>query len=162
MISRADIGDAVDISVRLTDPVGRSTESLATINPGHILPAPMLGDFVLKKSIVPPGSSLTWTSTTPLIPGAYLQRVIVARPPIRFGTFTIPQPAISLQMALSDVPLDEPGPVPAGSDPLRVRRMPGPGPNFVYYAFVRVPFTQIIVRQTSVDGRIAEHSESPV
>jgi len=162
LIRRADIGDAVDISVRLTDPVGRSAESLATINPGHILPDPVLGNFVLRRSIVPPGSSLTWTSTTPLIPGAYLQRVTVARPPLRFGNFTIPQPAISLQMALSDVPLDEPGPVPAGSDPLRVRRMPGAGPDFVYYAFVRVPFTQIIVRQTSIDGRIAEHSQLPI
>jgi hypothetical protein len=39
--------------------------------------------------------------------------------------------------------------------------MPGPGPNYSYYAFVRVPFTQISVRLTSADGRVAEHVQLP-
>ena len=73
----------------------------------------------------------------------------------------IPQPPITIEMSLADVPLDEPGPVPAGNDPLRVRRMPGAGPEFKYYAFVRVPFTQITVRLTSPDGRVAQHVQSP-
>ena len=59
------------------------------------------------------------------------------------------------------MPLDEPGPVPPGADPLRVRRMPGAGPKFSYYAFVRVAFTQIIVHLGSPDGRSANYVQLP-
>lgn len=157
MIRRANINDGVDITVRFTDPLGRSSESLATIHPGHILPDPVLTDFVLKQLLTPPGLALSWASTTPIDPGIYTLMVTVQRPPIHIFNLTIPQPPITLHMALSDVPLDEPGPIPAGNDPLRVRRMPGQGPNFEYYAFVRVPFTQIVVRIEAPDGRFAQH-----
>ena len=162
LIRRANINDAVEISVRITDPVGRSSESLATIEPGHILPDPVITNPVLKKSTTPPGVQLNWSSSTPIDPGVYILRVTVFRPPLRaFGNVRIPQPPISIQMALSDVSLDEPGRVPAGTDPLRVRRMPGAGPDFSYYAFVRVAFTQIAVRVTAPDGRMAEHVQFP-
>ena len=64
-------------------------------------------------------------------------------------------------MSLATVSMDEPGPVPFGADPLRIRRMPGAGPKYTYYAFVRVSFTQIIVRLSSPDGRFAEHIQLP-
>jgi len=85
----------------------------------------------------------------------------VNQPPRLIGSFRIPQPPIIQQMSLATVPMDEPGPVPLGADPLRVRRMPGAGPKYTYYAFVRVSFTQIILRLSSPDGRFAEHIQLP-
>ena len=161
LVHRADVDDAVEISVRITDPVGRSTESLAMIKAGPILPDPVITQQVIKMNAPPPGAQLNWSSSTPLDPGVYLLRVIVSRPPLRLGTRLIRLPPISLQMALSDVPLDEPGPVPAGVDLLRVRRMPGAGPEFAYYAFVRIAFTQITVRLTAPDGRVAQIVQLP-
>ncbi len=161
IIRRNDINDGVEVSVRITDPIGRSSESLASIGPGHILPDPVLTDFLLQQSVAPPGVTLNWASTTPLDPAVYTLMVTVMRPPIKIFNIAIPLPPIVQQMALSDVPLDEPGPVPSGADPLRIRRFSGSGPNYNYYAFVRVPFTQIIVRLTSPDGRIAQHAQLP-
>jgi hypothetical protein len=154
IVRRADVNDAVQLSVRITDPLGRTSESLAMIAPGHILPDPVLADFVLKQSVSPPGWMLGWVSDTPLDTGPYTLRVTVNRIPIAL-------PPVMLQMALADVPLDEPGPVPPGVDPLRVRRMPGAGPKFSYYAFVRVPFSQIRVRLSSPDGRFVQHIQLP-
>ncbi len=161
IIRRAALADAVDVSVRITDPIGRTSESLGRIESGHILPDPEINTVSLQQVPAPPGWQLNWSSSTPITPGAYTLRVTVSRPPIQFGGIRLPRPAVSLQLALSDVPLDEPGPVPTGTDPLRVRRMPGPGPNFSYYAFVRVAFTRIAVRITSPDGRAAEHVQLP-
>ena len=161
IVRRAALTDAVDVSVRITDPIGRTSESLGRIESGHILPDPEINSVSLQQVPTPPGWQLNWSSSTPTTPGGYTLRVTVSRPPIQFGGIRLPRPAVSLQLALSDVPLDEPGPVPAGTDPLRVRRMPGPGPNFSYYAFVRVTFTRIAVRITSPDGRVAEHVQLP-
>lgn len=161
LIRRIDVKDAIEISVRMTDPVGRSTESLAAIEAGPLLPDPVLTKPVLKMNAPPPGAQLIWSSSTPLYPGLYTLLVMVSRPPIRIGSRVIPVPPISLQMALSDVPLDEPGPVPGGSDPVRVRRMPGGGPEFGYYAFVRIVFTQITVRLTAPDGRATQIVQLP-
>jgi hypothetical protein len=163
IVRRANVNDAVELTVRITDPLGRTSQSLATIEAGHILPDPVLTDFVLKPSVNPPGNTLGWSSDTPLDIGPYTLRVRVNRPPRRLfpNGPLIPQPPITIEMSLADVPLDEPGPVPAGNDPLRVRRMPGAGPDFKYYAFVRVPFTSITVRLMSPDGRVAQHVQSP-
>jgi hypothetical protein len=161
MIRRTDVNDAVEISVRVTDPIGRSTESLATIKSGPLLPDPVITNPVIQMNAPPPGAQLNWSSSTPIDPGLYILRVTVARPPRRLGHWFFPLPPISLQMALSDVPLDEPGPVPSGIDPLRVRRMPGTGPEFAYYAFVRTAFTQITVRLTAADGRVAQIVQLP-
>ena len=160
-IHRATINDALEISVRITDPVGRSTESLAMVKAGPLLPDPVLTNPAILMNAPPPGAQLNWSSSTPIGPGAYTLRVTVGRPPRRLGNRRIPQPPISLQMALSDVPLDEPGPVPPGADPLRVRRLPGAGPDFAYYAFVRIAFTQITVRLTAPDGRVAQIVQLP-
>ena len=161
LICRADVNDAVEISVRITDPIGRSTETLATIKAGALLPDPVITNPVLTLTAQPPGAQLNWSSSTPLNPGVYILRVTVARPPRRVGFRFFALPPISLQMALSDVPLDEPGPVPAGLDPLRVRRMRGAGPNFSYYVYVRIAFTQITVRLTAPDGRVAQIVQLP-
>jgi hypothetical protein len=163
MVRRADVNDAVQLTVRITDPLGRTSEALATIQSGPILPDPVLSDFVLKTSVTPPGRLLEWVSATPLDMGPYTLWVRVNRPPRRLfpNGPLVPQPPITVEMALDDVPLDEPGPVPAGIDPLRVRRMLGAGRQFSYYAFVRVPFTQITVRLTSPDGRVAQHVQLP-
>ena len=160
-IRRATINDALEISVRITDPLGRSTESLAMVKAGPLLPDPVLTNQAITMNAPPPGAQFDWSSSTPIDPGVYTLRVIVARPPRRLGPRFIPLPPISLQMALSDVPLDEPGPVPAGADPLRLRRMPGTGPDFAYYAFVRIAFTQITVRLTAPDGRVAQIVQLP-
>ena len=163
IVRRAAVSDVVKFSVRITDPLGRTSEQLATIAAGPILPKPVLENFVLTTSVAPPGKMLTWFSSSPLTEsdaGAYTLRVTVIRPKKQlfppFGPF-VPQPPITLELGLDDVPLDEPGPVPAGVDPLRVRRNPGAGPNFSYYAFCRVPATQFIVRLTSPDGQFVEH-----
>lgn len=163
IVRRADADDAVQLAVRITDPLGRTSEALATIQSGPILPDPELSNVVLTTSITPPGRLLEWMSLTPLGIGPYTLRVRVNRPPRPLfpGGRPMPQPPITIEMSLDDVPLDEPGPVPPGSDPLRVRRRSGAGPEFNYYAFVRVPFTQITVRLTSPDGRVAQHTQLP-
>ena len=161
IVRRAALTHAVEVSVRITDPIGRTSESLAVIASGHILPDPEITSVSLQTAPAPPGWQLSWASATPITPGVYTLRVTVNRPPVQIGPWRLPRPAVTQQMALSDVPLDESGPVPPGTDPLRVRRMPGPGPNHAYYAFVRVPFTQIVVRITSPDGRVAEHVQLP-
>jgi len=159
IIRRASVSDAVQVSVRITDPLGRTRESFAEIEAGNVLPDPVLENFVLKSSISPPGQMLQWTSDTPLDIGPYTLRVAVARPPVILfpNTIGVPRPFIVEERELADVPLDEPGPIPAGTDPLRVRRLSGPGPLHTYYAFVRVPFTQIQVRLTAPDGRSTQH-----
>ena len=161
LIRRADVNDALEISVRITDPVGRSSEALAMVKAGPLLPDPVLANQSITMNAPPPGAQFNWSSSTPIDPGVYTLRVTIARPPRRLGPRLIPLPPISLQMALSDVPLDEPGPVPAGVDPLRLRRMAGVGPDFTYYAFVRIAFTQITVRLSAPDGRVAELFQLP-
>jgi len=163
IVQRADVSDAVQLAVRITDPLGRTSEALGTIQPGSMVPDPVLSGFVLKTSVSPSGRLLEWVSPSPLDVGPYTLRVRVLRPPQPLFPNGRPVflPPITLEMALADVPLDEPGPVPGGTDLLRVRRMPGAGPQFSYYAFVRVPFTQIIVRLTSPDGRVAQHIQLP-
>ena len=152
-------------AIRITDPLGRVSEQLVTIAPGPVLPEPVLENFVVTPSVTPPGVMVSWTSDAPIEvgdAGAYQLRVTVLRPPKQLfpplGPF-VPQPPMVLEMGLDDVPLDEPGPVPPGGDPLRVRRMPGSGPVHSYYAFSRVPATAVVVRQAGPDGRVAEHSQ---
>jgi hypothetical protein len=164
LLRRVSVNDAVEFAVRLTDPVGRTSERLAAIPAGPILPPPVLEDFVLKTSVTPPGTMLLWSSDAPMEvfeAGAYTLRVTAMRPPRRLFPLgpLVSQPPLILEMGLNDVPLDEPGPVPPGADPLRVRRNPGPGPKFSYYAFCRVPVTRFIVRLTSPDGSVAEHTQ---
>ncbi len=163
IIRRADVNDAVQFSVRITDPLGRSSEQRTTIKPGSVLPLPVLEGFVLTASVAPPGTMLSWFTDAPLDAGdagSYILRVTAIRPPKQIfppiGPF-IPQPPITIELGLGDIALDEPGPVPAGVDPLRVRRNSGAGPKFSYYAFCRVPVKQFVVRLTSPDGHFAEH-----
>lgn len=162
LLRRSSINDKIEFAVRLTDPLGRTSERLLTIAPGPVLPDPHLTNFVLTSSSAPPGIILSWSSDAPLDlfeSGAYRLRVTVRRPKRRLflgGPFIQPPPLI-VEMGLPDIPLDEPGPVPPGGDPLRLRRMPGPGPVFTYYAFCRTPAVQFTVRLTSPDGRTAEH-----
>jgi hypothetical protein len=163
ILRRAAVNDAVQLAVRITDPLGRSSEALATIASGPVLPDPVLSNFVSKTSVTPPGQQLEWVSPTPAEKGVYTLEVRVNRPPRQLSPNgpLVPQSPIAVEMALDDIPLDEAGPVPGGVDPLRVRRIPGVGPLFSYYAFVRVPFTQIIVRLTAPDGRVAQHIQLP-
>lgn len=168
IVRRAAVTDAVQFSVQITDPMGRTSEQLATVAAGPILPDPVLQNFGLSTLITPPGRLLEWTSDTPLSAGdagSYALRVVVTRPPKQLfppiGPF-VPQPPIVIELGLDDVPLDEPGPLTAGADPVRVRRNPGAGPSFSYYAFCRVPVKQFLVRLTAPDGRFVEHVESVI
>jgi hypothetical protein len=162
ILRRADINDSIQVSIRITDPLGRASEALATVNPGSILPDPVLSNFVQKKSLAPPGVTIGWASDTPLDPPVYSITVTVSQPPKKIGNIFVRQPNITQTLPLASVPLDEPGPVPPGVDPLRVRRMPGPGPKFNYYAFIRVPFTQVLVKLSAPDGRSTQHIEVPL
>jgi hypothetical protein len=165
IVRRAAVSDALQFSVQIIDPLGRSSEQLATIAAGPILPDPVLQNFALSTLTAPVGRLLGWTSDAPLTAGdagSYTLRVTIVRPPRQLfppiGPF-IPQPPITIELGLDDVPLDEPGPLTPGADPLRVRRNSGAGPTFSYYAFCRVPVKQFIVRLTAPDGRFAEHVE---
>lgn len=158
IVRRTDINQAVEVSMRIIDPLRRAAESLATIAPGHILPDPVLDDFELITTVVPAGQMLRWTSSNPIDLSAYTLRVTIFRGPFIDGGIFI-RPTFSQQFLLSDVRLEEPGPVPPGTDPLRVRRIPGEGPSYQYYAFVRVPFSRIQVRLSSTDGRTTQHTE---
>lgn len=158
VLRRLSPDDAVQVIIRLTDPLGRSSERLVGIPSGPILPAPDLSNFVLTNSTNPAGKMLTWNSDSPYAlndPSPYVLRVTAfRRSNFPFITLT----PVTFQMPLPGVPLDEPGPVPPGTDQLRVRRVPGASVTQGYYAFCRVAVTRFVVRLTSPDGRVAEET----
>ncbi len=157
LIRRASVNDAMQVIVRLSDPLGRSSESLVSIAPGPVLPVPDLTDFVVSPSINPPGTMLTWKSKAPYAmwdPAPYVLRVTAAKPFL----MKFPPPPVTIEMPLPDVPPDEPGPVPAGNDPLRVRRFASPGEQQDYYAFCRVTVARFVVRLTAPDSRFVEQT----
>lgn len=163
LIRRTDVNHRVQVMVRITDPLGRTSEKFVTVEPGPVLPPPNLGGFSIVKSLNPPGVQLNFTSSSPIkepAAGDYKLRVTVVRPkpPNQF----VPPPPIIVEMGLDDVPPDEPGPIPPGADPVRVRRNKGPVNPASYYVFSRVAVSKFIVRLTSPDGRSVEHTEQVV
>lgn len=158
VLRRLSPGDAVQVIIQLTDPLGRSSERLVSIPSGPILPAPNLNNFVLTNSTTPTGKLLTWDSDAPYTlsdPTPYVLRVTAFR---QSAFLVFPQPPVTVELPLPDVPLDAHGPVPPGTDPLRVRRVPGTGSTQGYYAFCRVSVRRFVVRLTSPDGRVAEET----
>lgn len=159
VLRRLTPDDAVQVIIQLTDPLGRSSERLVSIPAGPILPGPDLSNFVLTNSTLPPGKLLTWNSDSPYMlddPTPYVLRVTAFRRSV--FTFLLPTPPVTVEVPLPDVPLDETGPVPPGTDWLRVRRVPGAGNTQQYYAFCRVFVRRFVVRITSPDGRVAEET----
>jgi hypothetical protein len=159
VVRRTTVDDPLQVIVRMTDPLGRSSESLVSIPSGPVLQPPDLSDFLVSPSLNPPGTMLTWKSQAPYEmwdPAPYGLRVTAIRPQL----MKFPPPPIVLQMPLPDVPLDEPGPVPPGVDPLRVRRVVTGGTQQDYYAFCRVSVARFVVRLTAPDGRFVEQTIS--
>lgn len=155
LIRRASAQDPVQVSIRMTDPVGRMSERLVQIGAGPILPAPSLGHVSRTASVVPPGIMLAWTSSSPIDvvhPSPYVLRVAAVRPPLP------PNPDVVIQLPLPMVAVAGPN-APAGNDPMRVWRLPGNGPNYSYRAFCRVPVQKFLIQLTSPDGRVAHVQE---
>lgn len=152
VLQRASVNDALQIAIRLTDPVGRTSERLLAIPAGPVLPAPDLSNLVVISSLNPPGKMLSFATAVPIdveTPAPYVIKV-TANKPFPPGSF------VAVELPVPDIPLDEPGNVPPGVDPLRIRRNAGNGPNKSYYAFCRVAVKSFVVRITAPDGRFVE------
>jgi hypothetical protein len=81
-LRRGSVDDRVAVVVRLTDPLGRSTERVLTVASGPIDPAPDVLDLemhVVKPNVI----NATWRSSAPIPPragGKYTIKVTVAAP----------------------------------------------------------------------------------
>ncbi|HYO83933.1 MAG TPA: hypothetical protein VES20_21195 [Bryobacteraceae bacterium] len=154
MIRRGSVNDALQVGIRITDPMGRTSERVLSIGAGPVLPMPDLFNLTVVPSVTPAGTFLNFQTHAPLdvtYPTPYVIDVTANR--------TFPPASTAVQhMPLPIVPLDEPGDVPGGLDPLRIRRTSDAGHAHSFYAFCRVPLKSFVVRITAPDGRSVEET----
>ncbi|MBE2319354.1 hypothetical protein DVA67_025485 [Solirubrobacter sp. CPCC 204708] len=178
LVRRAVNDPAIDVSVRVIDPLGRSRTRTLHVPAGSVLPAPELLSPQLSKT--PGGIVLQFACDAPLerYHGlAYMLRVqatpesaavvkpfpVVERPgalvPSRDrGTAVVVKPpfgpplakTLLLEIALPDIPRDQGQ--PPGNEPLQVRRGAG-GRKRAYAVLARVPVKAFKLRLTAPDGR---------
>ncbi len=180
LLRRAAETDVVAVAVRLTDPLGRTSEQLIQVPSGSVAPAPDIADVTLTP-VAGKGLVLTWTSAAPIVAtsaGAYRLTLIaipksiippIAPPSGGGGPFT-PRPGpviqprfplirpIVIDMALGDILPLELGGFPTGTEPLIVRRLKGGGLRRSYGALCRVAVQKLTIRITAPDGRVAEET----
>lgn len=147
-VRRAALSDALQIAVRLTDPLGRAGEALLMVPAGPVDPPPTLeGLLVHRVPFPPPGRLiLECASSAPLTAppdGPYLIRVTAF--PAGPGLPTV------IEMPVGSVPIMPPSPLALG-----LYRLAGGGPTVHYVARALPMFATIAVRITAPDGRFAE------
>jgi hypothetical protein len=113
LIRRAEVTDAVNFAVRITDPLGRTGAQLLSVASGPANPPPDLANVKLQKVAVPaPGRwVLTFTSTSSVkapLNGPYVLQITgVPVIPVLFP------PPLSISMPLGSVPTRVASPPPA-------------------------------------------------
>jgi hypothetical protein len=156
IVRRAAITDVVRFLVKITDPIGRTSEQFFTILAGPVHPAPDLENLLVQRTLVPPPgrSTLRFTSNSPLgafLDGSYTVK-ITALPRV---PHLLPPPP-SLTVALGEVPTRTPGPLlPA----LFIVRS-GTGPAFTYNVSAAGDVGSFVVRITAPDGQFVEKTAS--
>jgi hypothetical protein len=123
LLRRASRDDALSVAIRLTDPLGRTSERLVHVPPGAVAPEPDLFDVEVSK--VAGGVVLGFSTHAPLTStalGSYRVRVTALVPGL-----TIPLPP-------TPVPVPPPPPRPVPVPPL-----PGPLPPPVFRPLPGIP-----------------------
>jgi hypothetical protein len=158
LIRRAAITDAVKFAVRITDPIGRTGEQVATILSGPVNPAPDLSALkVTKLGGVPPHVLLAFTSAVPLVApldGPYVIRVVVT---FKKVIIFLPAPTRVLELPAGSVPTSPhpPGPAPD----LQIVRSAGTGPLYTYTVSCTGEVVGFEVKITAHDGRFVDKTQ---
>lgn len=153
LIRRAALTDAVNFSLRVTDPLGRSASQSIAIASGAVDPPPDLQNLAVRKVPLPQPAHtvLTFTSTSPIVApldGPYVLSITAIPVIIIFP----PHPSINTP--LGSVPTKPPiGPPPAF---YAVRSLAGP--PYTYQAVTTANVKGFVVRITGPDGKFAEKS----
>ena len=165
IVRRTSPQQVVLCSVRVTDPIGRTSERLVTIGSADVLIEPQLYDFAHVLSAQGLHVNVSWKSNAPLDTqgnGSYIMRVVAHQAPgcaVPFIGNINPPPPITLEMPIEDIPLHQSSPALPNNEKVIVRRMPGEGPEHSYYAFATVKLTSVEVQLTSPTGSKAEHTQ---
>ncbi|NOJ60679.1 hypothetical protein [Arthrobacter sp. 260] len=158
LLRRADPGDTVEVSVTITDPLGRTTTETVTVPPGALLPAPEVTGLALARRQPLAGALAEWTSNTPPVAtpaGSYRLRVTL-RPRAASPLPVRPPRPVVIDVLLEDVPVANPTTASART---LVGRYPGRAGGYWVYS-PAVP-ERITVSLTAPDGRTAEQSIQP-
>ena len=178
LVHRSAAEVALDVVVRVIDPIGRASTRTLHVPPGSLLPEPELDSIQL--ATTPYGLVVSFTSDAPLeyfnglayvlkvtavpVSGPIIQplpllqragalvpsREQPARTAVAAPLLPLPGKVLTLQVALPDVPLDDGQ--PPGPAPLQVRRLKG-GRRRSYGVLARVAVSKFTLRLTSPDGR---------
>ncbi len=158
LIRRAAVTDAIKFAVRVTDPISRTGEQVATIPGGPVSPAPDLSALQVRSILgIPPRLQLSFSSSVPLaapLDGPYTikvvatyKRVIIFLPPV---VRTIELPAGSIPTVMP----------PSGPSPdIQIARDAGPGPLHTYTVNCLGAVASFSVRITAHDGRTIEKTQ---
>jgi hypothetical protein len=158
LIRRADINTTIKFAVRITDPLGRTGEQLATIVGGAINPAPDLSTLSVTKMVGPPaGAILTFSSNVPIVApldGPYVIKVVAT---FKRVIFIFPAPTRTVELAAGSIPvtLHPPGPAPS----IQITRSLGPGPQYTYTVTCVGYIVGFDVKVSAHDGRIVEKTQ---
>lgn len=158
LIKRAAITDIIKFAVRITDPIGRTGEQVATIASGPIDPAPDLSALTLNKIIGPPPRVLlSFASSVPLVApldGPYVIKVVAT---FKKVIIFLPAPTRIIQLAAGAIPTvaHPPGPAPS----IEIIRDSGPGPLYTYTVSCLGAVTGFDVKITAPDGRTVEKTQ---
>ncbi len=154
LLRRAAVGDALNLVVRITDPLGRDGVQTLSVAAGPVDPAPDLGNLQIQHIAVPipvGRTRVTFTSSSPILApldGPYVLRVTA----IPLAPQPFPHPSISLPLGGVPIKLG-PGPTPG----FVLLRSPF-GPPFSYEAIVNGRVKGFVVRITGPDGQFVEQS----
>ena len=158
LIRRAALTDTIKFAVRITDPLGRTGEQVATIASGPIDPAPDLSALTLTKIVGPPaGTLLSFSSSVPLVSpldGPYVIRIVAT-----FKKFVIflPAPIRIIELPVGSIPTatHPHGPAPE----IQIVRNAGPGPLHTYTVSCLGAVTGFDVKVSAHDGRFTEKTQ---
>ena len=155
LIRRVAITDVIKFAVRITDPLGRTGEQVATIASGPINPAPDLSALTLTKIVGPPPRVLlTFSSSVPLVSpldGPYVIKVVAT---FRRFIIFLPPPTRTIEFPAGSIPTTAhpPGPAPQ----IQIVRNPGAGPMYTYTISCVGDVVSFDVKVSAHDGRSAE------
>ena len=152
ILRRAAAVDAVNFSVRITDPLGRSGSQNIALAGGPVDPAPDLENLKLKSLALPapPHLQLSFSSSSPVkapLSGPYLLKITgVPLFPVIFP------PPLTLSIALGAVPTR----LPIWPIPSTYLLRTGPGPLYDYTLVTTAKLKGFVVRITAPNGAFVE------
>ena len=151
LIHRVASTDVINFAVRITDPVGRMGEQLATVPGGPITPPPDLSALTLQKMVgSPPRVLLSFSTSVPLVApleGPYSIKVVAT---FRRPFFIFPAPVRTIQLSVGGIPtvMHPAGPAPD----IQIARADGPGPIHSFTVSTLGAVVSFEVTVTAPDG----------